>query len=131
MFVTVNKRIQGKAEMRDRDPLLAYLPREDEPFEWLGGMFRDDAQLPQGRALLMARAKISDDAGLAKLANKLLNDADFVSSEGESDEEPPKHSSKKTLSSASCTKQTKRPRLITERVSWIYATTISRSWISC
>ena len=117
MFVTVNKRIQGKAQMRDRDPLLAYLPREDEPFEWLVGMFRNDAQLPQSRALLVARAKSCDDAGLAKLANRLLNDADSVSSEGESDEELPKHSSKKkTLSSASCTKQTKRPRFITENV---------------
>ena len=82
-----------------------------------GGMFRDDAQLPQGRALLMARAKSSDDAGLAKLANRLLDDADFVSSAGESDEEPPKHSrKKKTLSSASCTKQTKRLRLIKEDI---------------
>jgi len=117
MFVTVNKRIQGKAQMRDRDPLLAYLPREDEPFEWLVGMFRNDAQLPQSRALLMARAKSCDDAGLAKLANRLLNDADFVASEEESDEEPPKHSrKKKTLSSASCTKQTKRLRLIKEDI---------------
>jgi hypothetical protein len=117
MFVTVNKRIQGKAQMRGRDPLLAYLPYDDEPFEWLVGMFRCDAQLPQSKALLMARAKSSDETGLAKLANRLLNDADYVTPEEGSDEEPPKRSSKmKTLSGASCTKQAKRPRLLKENV---------------
>ncbi|CAN6283664.1 unnamed protein product [Urochloa humidicola] len=117
MFVMVNKRIQGKAQMRDRDPLLAYLPCNDEPFEWLVGMFRNEAELPRNRALLMARAKSSDEAGLAKLANKILNDADYVTSEEESDEEPLMHSSKKkTSSSASCTKRVKRPRLVKENV---------------
>jgi hypothetical protein len=53
MFVTVNKRIQGKAQMRGRDPLLAYLPYDDEPFEWLVGMFRCESQLPQSKALLL------------------------------------------------------------------------------
>ncbi|XP_062205219.1 uncharacterized protein LOC133907228 [Phragmites australis] len=109
MFVTVNRRIQGKAQMRDRDPLLAYLPGEDEPFEWLVGMFRFYAQLPQYRGILMARANSSDVAGLSKLANILLDDAEFMTSEEgceESDEELPRHSNKKkTSSGASCSKR--------------------------
>jgi hypothetical protein len=45
IFVTVNKRIQAKAQLAERDPVLAYLPNEDEPFEWLVGMSRHDAQI--------------------------------------------------------------------------------------
>lgn len=71
MFVTVNRRIQGKAQMRDRDLVRAYLPSEDEPFEWLVGMFRFFAQQPENRALLLARANSRDEAGLSKLANRL------------------------------------------------------------
>ncbi|KAJ1256046.1 hypothetical protein BS78_K094500 [Paspalum vaginatum] len=111
MFVTVNRRIQGKAQMIDRDPVLAYLPREDEPFEWLVGMFPIFAELPDYKALLMARTR-SDGVGLAKLANRLLIDAEYVTSEEESDEEAPESSIKrKTLSGSSCTKREKRPRL--------------------
>ncbi|CAD6212329.1 unnamed protein product [Miscanthus lutarioriparius] len=44
MFVTVNRRIQGKAQMTNRDPVLAYIPDEDEPFEWLVGRSRDCAE---------------------------------------------------------------------------------------
>uniref|UniRef100_A0A0A9ASE7 HAT C-terminal dimerisation domain-containing protein n=1 Tax=Arundo donax TaxID=35708 RepID=A0A0A9ASE7_ARUDO len=108
MFVTVNRRIQGKAQMRDRDPVRAYLPGKDEPFEWLVGMFRIFTQLPENRALLLARANNSDEAGLSKLANKLWVDAEYMASKEKyekSDEEPPRQSSKKNMSSsASCSK---------------------------
>jgi len=56
MFVTVNRRIQGKAQMRDRDPVLAYLPDEDEPFDWLVGMFRFHAEQLENDGLRMARS---------------------------------------------------------------------------
>jgi hypothetical protein len=108
MFVTVNQRIQGKAQMRDRDPVLAYLPREDEPFEWLVGMRRFDAQLPWCRDLLLARTRSSDGVGLARLAIE----AEYVTSE-EDDDEASRHSIKrKTSSGASCSKQEKRPCLV-------------------
>jgi hypothetical protein len=113
MFVTVNRRIQGKAQMRDRDPVLAYLPRDDEPFEWLVGMFSNEAQRQDNRDLLMARARSSDGIGLAKLANKLFIEADYVTSDEESDEKAPTQSIKrKTSSSASCSKREKRPWLV-------------------
>ncbi|TVU07229.1 hypothetical protein EJB05_47274 [Eragrostis curvula] len=115
MFVTVNRRIQGKAQMSDRDPLLAYLPGEDEPFEWLVGMYRADVQVPRNRTLLLARANNHDEAGLAKLANQILDDADAMTDEEceESDEELPRQSSRnKTTSSASCSNRAKRPRSV-------------------
>ncbi|XP_066343087.1 uncharacterized protein [Miscanthus floridulus] len=113
VFVTVNRRIQGKAQMSDRDSILAYLPRDNEPFEWLVGMFHFHAQLPHNRDLLMARARSGDGAGLAKLANRLFIEADNVTSEEEGDEEAPTHSIKrKTSSGASCSKREKRPRLV-------------------
>jgi hypothetical protein len=89
MFVTVNRRIQEKAQIRDRDPVLAYLPRDDEPFEWLVGMFRHNAQLQDLRDLLMARARSGDRVGLSKLADRLIMDAEYVTltSEEESDDE--------------------------------------------
>lgn len=90
MFVTVNRRIQGKAQMKDKDPVLAYLAGEDEPFEWLMGMICFDAHLPHNRSSLIARAN-SYEVGLAKLA-------EYLTSEEESDEESPKHSSKKKTS---------------------------------
>ncbi|CAN6311623.1 unnamed protein product [Urochloa humidicola] len=99
MFVTVNRRIQGKAQMKDGDPLLAYLPSEDEPFDWLVGMFCFFTQLPYNRSLREARAKSSDEAGVAKLATRLLDDAEFVTSEEESDEEPTRMSSKRNTPS--------------------------------
>jgi hypothetical protein len=115
MFVTVNRRIQGKAQMKDGDPLLAYLPSEDEPFDWLVGMFRFFAQLSDNRSLLEARAKSSDEAGLAKLATRLLNDARVCDIRRRNDEEPPRQSSKrKTSSDASHTKPVKRPQLVRE-----------------
>ncbi|CAD6342359.1 unnamed protein product [Miscanthus lutarioriparius] len=113
MFVTVNRRIQGKAQMRDRDHVLAYLHRDDEPFEWLVGMFPYEAQLQDNWDLLMARARSGDGVGLAKLANKLFIEAEYVASDEESDEEAPCQSIKrKTLSGASCSKREKRPRLV-------------------
>ena len=117
MFVTVNRRIQGKAQMRDRDPLLAYLPCEDEPFDWLVGMFRFHAEQLENDGLRMARANSSEEAGLSKQARKLLDYDEYSSSEEgcEDDEEPPKRSiTKKLSSSASCSKRAKRPRSIDE-----------------
>ena len=109
-------RIQEKAQMKDRDPVLAYLPSEDEPFDWLVGMSRIYAQMPDYRSLLMARAN-NDEVGLAKLANQLLDDAEYPTSGEENDEEAPKHSSrKKTSSCASCMKRAKRPRLVKENL---------------
>jgi hypothetical protein len=91
--------------MRDRDPVLAYLPRDDEPFEWLVGMLRNDAQRQYIRDLVMARARSRDGVGLAKLANKLFIKAEFVTPDEESDEEAPSHSIKRKMSSgASCSK---------------------------
>ena len=113
MFVTVNRRIQGKAQMRDRDHVLAYLHRDDEPFEWLVGMFPYEAQRQDNWDLLMARARSGDGVGLAKLANKLFIEAEYVASDEESDEEAPCQSIKiKTLSGASRSKREKRPRLV-------------------
>ncbi|KAL6841160.1 hypothetical protein ACP4OV_029129 [Aristida adscensionis] len=57
MFVTINRRIQAKAQMRDRDPVLAYLPGEDETFEWLVGMFPYYAKQPENKDLLLARER--------------------------------------------------------------------------
>lgn len=61
MFVRVNRRIQGKAQMRDRDPVRASIPSEDESFEWLVGMRDRDP-------VLLARVNNRDEAGLSKLA---------------------------------------------------------------
>ncbi|CAL4924245.1 unnamed protein product [Urochloa decumbens] len=62
VFVMVNRRLQAKVRMWDNDPLLAYLPGEDEPFEWLVGMSRLEAQLEDKRsALLQARASSRDE----------------------------------------------------------------------
>ncbi|KAG2538826.1 hypothetical protein PVAP13_9NG418642 [Panicum virgatum] len=69
MFVTVNRRIQGKAQMKDRDPVLAYIPVEVEPFEWLVGMSRSDAPQAGNHALRMARANSSEDIGLSNKRN--------------------------------------------------------------
>ena len=61
----------------------------------------------------MARARIRDGVGLAKLANKLFIEAEYVTSDEESDEEAPRHSIKrKTSSGASCSKREKRTQLI-------------------
>ena len=117
MFVTVNRRIQGKAQMRDRDPVLAYLPDEDEPFDWLVGMFHFQAEQLENDGLRMARASSSEEAALSKQARKLLDYDEYSSSEEgcEDDEEPPKRSIiKKASSSASCSKRAKRPRSIDE-----------------
>ncbi|KAL6642536.1 hypothetical protein ACP70R_020717 [Stipagrostis hirtigluma subsp. patula] len=120
MFVTVNRRIQAKAQVRDRDPVLAYLPGEDEPFEWLVGMWRFHAELPGNHALLTARANSCGEVELTKQANKILDCEEFVSSEDcceESNEERPRHSSKvKTSSGASCSKRGKRLRSVGENL---------------
>ncbi|CAL4932689.1 unnamed protein product [Urochloa decumbens] len=111
IFVTVNRRIQAKAELADRDPVLAYLPDEDEPFEWLMGMFRCDAQQPENHALLMARAN-SNEVGLPMQAKKILEYEEFMSSEEEGEESDDRRSfNQKVSSSASCSKHAKRPRL--------------------
>ena len=115
MFVTVNRRIQGKAQMKDRDPVLAYIPDEDEPFEWLVGMSRSDALQAGNHALRMARANSSEEVGLSKQAKQLLDYDECISSDEvyeDRDEESPSHSSNKRASSgASCSKRVKRPRL--------------------
>ncbi|CAN6299874.1 unnamed protein product [Urochloa humidicola] len=108
MFVTVNRRIQGKAQMRDRDPVLAYLPDEDEPFDWLVGMFRFHAELPKNHGLHMAQVNSNEEAGLSKQARKLLDYDEYSSSEEgcEDDEEQSRHYSNKMASSgASCSKR--------------------------
>lgn len=113
MFVTVNRRIQGKAQMRNRDPVLAYIPDEDEPFEWLVGRFRNYAEQGENHAFRTARANISEEVGLSMQEKKLLDYDEYTSTEEvheDSDEEPPRHSSNKTSSSASCSKRVKRPR---------------------
>ena len=113
MFVTVNRRIQGKAQMKDRDPVLAYIPVEVEPFEWLVGMSRSDAPQAGNHALRMARANSSEDIGLSKQAKQLLDYDACISSDEvyeHCDEQPPSHSSNKRASSgASCSKRVKRP----------------------
>ncbi|XP_004983426.2 uncharacterized protein LOC101785238 [Setaria italica] len=113
IFVTVNRRIQAKAQLAERDPVLAYLPNEDEPFEWLVGMFRNDAQRAENHALLMARANSNDEVGLRTQAIKPLEYEEFMSSEEEREEsngEQPLNE-KNASSRASCSKRAKRPRL--------------------
>jgi hypothetical protein len=114
MFVTVNRRIQGKAQMTNRDPVLAYIPDEDEPFEWLVGRSRDYAEHGENHAFRTARANISEEVGLSIQEKKLLDYDEHTSTEEvdeDSDEEPPRHTgNKRTSSSASCSKRVKRPR---------------------
>ncbi|CAN6324345.1 unnamed protein product [Urochloa humidicola] len=109
MFVTVNRRIQGKAQMENRDPVLAYIPDEDEPFEWLVGMFRSDALLVGNHAFRMARVNSSEEVGLSKHA-KHLSDYDEHMYEDSDDGSPRHYSNKKASSGESCTKRVKRPR---------------------
>jgi hypothetical protein len=73
MFVMVNRRIQGKAQMRNRDPVLAYIPDEDEPFEWLVGRFHNYAEQGENHAFRMARANINEKVGLSMQEKKLLD----------------------------------------------------------
>lgn len=114
MFVTMNRRIQGKARMKKRDPVLAYMPGEDEPFEWLVGMSHSDALLDGNHAFRMARANSREEVGLSKHAKRLLDydecmSSDEVYGDGDSDEEPEVHySNKKASSGASCTKRAKK-----------------------
>lgn len=114
VFVTVNRRIQAKALMTDRDPVLAYLPDEDEPFEWLVGMSRNDAQQAENHAVLMERVNSSsggDEVGLPAQAKKVEYE-EFMSSEDEGEEtDGGRPFNKKVSSSASCSKSAKRPRL--------------------
>lgn len=117
MFVTVNRRIQGKAQMRNRDPVLAYIPDEDEPFEWLVGRVRSShLYAQQDEKLRMARANSSEEVRLSKQEKKLLDYDEYASTEevdDDSDEEPPRHSSnKRASSSASCSNRVKRPRSV-------------------
>ena len=72
MFVTVNRRIQGKAQMTNRDPVLAYIPDEDEPFEWLVGRSRDCAEQGENHAFHTARANISEEVGLSMQEKKTI-----------------------------------------------------------
>lgn len=114
MFVTINRRIQGKAQMTDKDPLLAYIPDEDEPFEWLVGRSRDYAEHGENHAFRTARANVSEEVRLSMQEKKLLDYDEYISTEEvdeDSDEEPPRRSgNKQTSSSASCLKQVrKRP----------------------
>jgi hypothetical protein len=113
IFVTVNKRIQAKAQLAERDPVLAYLPNEDEPFEWLVGMSRHDAQQAENHDLLMARANSSGEVGLRTQANKPLEYEELMSSEEECKESDGKQAlnEKNVSSKASCSKRAKRPRV--------------------